>query len=330
MKVTKHGNKYRIQIMVDGKRHNISFDHHPNQIEISRAVAEVTSQYKTDVNNCTFRQACDIYLTTKSNVLSPATVRGYRSLVKIIPDDFMEKRVLSITNINVQTLVNDYAVDHSPKTVSNYAHFVTCVLSYHGIDIKPPQLPQREKKSTYIPSVDDIQKILEQIQDTKYMIPITLLLFGLRRSELCALDISDLHGNELTINKALVQDDKMEWKEKTTKTTASTRTIIIPDDLADKIREQGYIYKGHPCMLYRTLHNAQQAASIPPFPLHNLRHFFASYLHARGFSNKVVQDMGGWATTSTVLQTVYQHAMDVEQNKTKMADDIGSIIKPKE
>ena len=48
----------------------------------------------------------------------------------------------------------------------------------------------------------------------------------------------------LTINKAKVQNEKKQWIIKTTKTSDSTRIISIPSELADLIRETGYIYKG--------------------------------------------------------------------------------------
>lgn len=70
------------------------------------------------------------------------------------------------------------------------------------------------------------------------------------------------------------------WVEKTTKTTSSTREIVIPMEIADKVREKGYIYKGHPNSITRFLENTEDALGIPRFPLHKLRHYFASKMSA--------------------------------------------------
>lgn len=75
-----------------------------------------------------------------------------------------------------------------------------------------------------------------------------------------------LDGDVLSINKALVQDENKEWVVKTTKTTESTRTIIIPMELADKIRNQGYVYKGHPNSITDCLTRVEKNLESRTFP----------------------------------------------------------------
>ena len=71
--------------------------------------------------------------------------------------------------------------------------------------------------------------------------PLLCVIFnGLRRSEICALTIDDVDGDTVSINKALVLDKDKNWVVKTTKTTASTRTIVIPSHIADLIRTKWY------------------------------------------------------------------------------------------
>ena len=70
----------------------------------------------------------------------------------------------------------------------------------------------------------------------------------------------------------MVQNEDREWVIKSTKATESTRDIIIPQELADKIREQGYIYKGHPNRITRNLALVEEKLGIPHFSLHKLRH----------------------------------------------------------
>ena len=85
-------------------------------------------------------------------------------------------------------------------------------------------LPMKEKKSEYIPSAEDVKRIFAEVKGTRYEVPLSLAALGLRRSEICALEMSDLNGCELAINKAVVLNKNQEWTVKPTKTTDSTRT----------------------------------------------------------------------------------------------------------
>ena len=165
----------------------------------------------------------------------------------------------------------------SPKSVSNHHGFISAVLNVFSPNLKlNTTLPQKSKNEPYIPSDDDVKRILEYASGSKYEIPIVLACYGLRRSEICALTPEDLDGDVVTINKALVQDENKEWIVKQTKTVESTRKIIIPVEIADKIREQGYIYIGHPGKISDYLYRTQKKLGIERFSIHKLRHYFAS------------------------------------------------------
>ena len=92
------------------------------------------------------------------------------------------------------------------------------------------------------------------------------------------------------------------------------------------IRKQGYIYNGMPGTLYKMLQKFQDKAGIPHFSLHKMRHFFASYMHSKGYTDKQIQAVAGWKTDK-VLKEVYQHAMDMDEAKAKMSSDISSLLK---
>lgn len=316
---------YRVRQSKNGKRYTLTFDHKPTSAEISLEMAKKIEKAELNIADMTFERACETYIDAKSNILSPTTISGYKSLIKNIPEYFKATKIQNITTLMLQKYINDYSSGHSPKSTSNMNGFIVSVLKFSGIEIKSPKLPQKEKKDLYIPTKEDVKRIFDAVKGTRYEIPFFLLMLGLRRSETCALELSDLKGNELTVNKAKVQNYDKEWVIKSTKTTESTRTIIIPDDLAEKIRQQGYIYKGAPNRLYLKLRDIQTELGIPRFPLHKLRHFFASYLHNEGFTDKQIQAMGGWKT-SNVLRSVYEHAMEIEEAKKSASEKIGNIF----
>lgn len=313
---------YRISEMRNNNRVRITIDHKPTKNEAKELIEKKIGSY---CNSDSFEYAADIYIRNKENVLSPATIRGYRSIVNNMDKSFKSLPLDKITHQVLQTYINKFAANHSPKSVRNQNGFIIAVLKYNGSDIKSPTLPQKEKKPVYIPSEEDVKRILQEFKGHRYEAFIILATMGLRRSEICALTPDDLKGNVLTINKALVQNENKEWIVKSTKTTESTRTIIIPDPVVDLLNEKGF-YEGNPENLYFNLRRAQKRLDIPLFPLHKLRHFFASYMHDLGYSDKQIQEFGGWKTDE-VMKTVYQHAMEMDKAKSNMANNIGNLLK---
>ena len=318
---------YRVRKMVNGKKYTLTLDHKPTEKEVLVLLAgKMAKQGNIMSEKTPFKQACEAYVESKSNILSPSSVRGYKSLIKQISASLAATPVEKVTKPMVQNEINKYSCGHSSKTISNYHGFIVSVLKYYGNEIHGITLPQKEKKSPYIPTEQEVHAIFNELKSTKYEIPIFLCSMGLRRSEVCALQITDLSpDNVLTINKAKVQNENNEWVIKSTKTTESTRTIIIPDYIADKIRQQGYVYDGFPNLLYKHLSDVQTKLGIKHFSLHKMRHFFASYMHNLGYSDKQIQEMGGWKTDG-VMKTVYQHAMDMEEAKRKMSANFASLI----
>ncbi|MBD5556425.1 MAG: site-specific integrase, partial [Roseburia sp.] len=146
----------------------------------------------------------------------------------------------------------------------------------------------------YILSEDDIKKIFDCAKSPEYEIPIILACYGMRRLEICVLVSEDIGRDIVTINKALVQDENKNWIVKPTKTTESTRKIIILSEIANKIREQGYVYRGFLGKISDFLLRTQKKLGIQHFSIHKLRHYFASKMSALNVPEADILRMGGW------------------------------------
>ena len=312
---------YRIKEMRDGKTYRITVDHKPTKAEALKLIQDKLVGFN---NNTSFEKAADFYIKSKLNILSPSTIRGYRAVLKNLDENFLKTPLDRITLPMLQTLINQYSATHTPKTVRNINGFIISVMKYYGSNIQSPRLPQKEKKSVYIPTEEEVKAILNDAKGSKYEVAFILGTLGLRRSEICALTKDDLEGNVLTINKALVQDEDNNWVIKSTKTTDSTRTIVVPDYVANLINETGVCEYG-PHAIYQALQRSQKRLGIKQFPFHKLRHFFASYMHNSGYTDKQIQEFGGWKT-SAVMSTVYQHAMEMDKVKSSMAANIGGLL----
>ncbi len=323
MKIEKlPSGSYRIRKMYKGKTYTVVFNYKPTQKEAMQAMAAELDKVKCSGAQMTFFKAAENYVDMKRNVLSPKTIKEYGETIRRFPEWFSSLPVTDITQVHINKLVNELSRDKSPKTVRNYHGFLTAVLGtfYPGLRISTT-LPQRIKSEPYTPSREDVKRILAEIKGTPYEIPITLACFGMRRSEICALQPEDVEGDVVHITKAMVQNEQKEWVIKTTKTTSSTRDIIIPMELADQIRKQGYVCKCYPGMIAQTLSTIERKLDIPHFSLHKLRHYFASEMSAMGVPEADILRLGGWETDH-VMKSVYRHSMiDKEESAKREAAD---------
>lgn len=316
---------YRIREMVDGKIYSVTVDHKPTQKEARTLISELISKKDIISSKMLFKQACGAYIESRSNLLSPSSIRGYKGIIRQISDRLLRTPIGSITKPMIQTEVNNYSANHSPKSTYNFSGFIISVLNFYGNEIGKITLPQKEKKSPYIPTEEEVHAIYEAVKDTKYYVPLLLAGNGLRRSEICALQPNDLNGCYLTINKAKVQNENKEWVIKSTKTTESTRVIKLNDTLVKIINERGITYDGHPELIYRKLTETQKKLGIQHFPLHKMRHFYASYMHKLGIPSKIIQHDGGWKTDS-IMKTVYTHAMEDEEQQAIINSALEKLI----
>ena len=322
MKIEKRGkNSYRVKKMVHGNTYSITYDHKPTDIEVMRDMAEIADSAPVKGS---FFSCAHSYIESKSNILSPKTIREYLFYAdNSLPDDFKKKNINQITQQDIQSVINDYSVDHAPKTVRNVHAFISAVLGQFRPSMAiRTTLPQKLQHEPYTPSEDDVRRILEASKDdhTNHII-FKLGCMGLRRSEIAALELSDIEGNTLSITKAKVQNKNLEWVIKSTKTGAGRRRIYISDSLVKEIREQGYVYNRHPGQMLSALNRYQDKLGIPRFRFHDLRHFCATYAHYLGVSEANIMYTLGWESDYT-MKRVYRHEMNTMATQKRLFDGL--------
>ena len=315
-KISAHN--YRITKMYKGKRYHMSLTRKPSKAEAERLIWQLIEATPEVGHYQSFETAANTYMESKSNILSPSSLRGYKSMLRNIPDDFKHKPISMIGQLDIQNLINDYAGTHSAKSTRNLNGFIGSVIR----SIAPSSnfritLPQKDHRDFYVPEDDDIDAILNYCAGTKYEIALWLATYGLRRGEICAFTSSDIDkDNIITVNKALVEDDDGNWHIKVTKTTDSTRKLQVSDYVADLIRAcDGKIFDGYPNSIIRYLNRAQDALGIDRFSLHTMRHYFAS--SAREIlPDGYVEKLGGWKPGSKIMKSVYDYQ---KEKQTKEA-----------
>ena len=315
MNITKlpSGN-YRIRETVNGINYSKTIKFKPKKYEAEQIIAEMIGNGDTSVVRITVEAAMRKLLERKEKKLSPSTISRYYGYINNYPKELLGLPLSVLTDDLLQKYINQMSKGKSRKYMKNLVSFLKSSITeyrkkYHP-DVYVPTDDGISKSQRYEPVDSDIKAIVKEIQGSVYEIPIKLAMLGLRRSEICALTINDVGDCSVKINKVLVLDKDKKWVVKRLlKNGDIERTVFIPKELELKIREQGFIYEGHPGSIGRYLSVTLQKLHIEHFSLHRLRHYYASVSHAIGLPDAYIMRNGGWKTDE-VLKRVYRHAQD--------------------
>lgn len=273
-----------------------------DQLELS------LSKLNVDFNDMTLEQAYDMYIKSKSDVLSPATIAGYERSKRNHFQELMHFKLSKLNQIMIQNAVNSLSATHSSKTVRNAHGLLSAVLKvyYPNLQLRTT-LPQKVKPEYIVPTTAEINKLLE-LANNKVRLPVLLASQGgLRRSEICALTIDDFSEFGVYVNKAAVFDKNKKIIIKTTKTESGTRFVPLPPAVIAEARKWKY-FGIKPSTLSSAYERLLEKADVPRFSFHKLRHYYASELHAQGIPDQYIAQYGGWATVD-MLHKIYQHTM---------------------
>ena len=103
------------------------------------------------------------------------------------------------------------------------------------------------------------------------------------------------------------------------KNETSIRQIPIPEDVANMIKAQGYVYNGHPNSISAFIDKFCKENNIEHFSVHKLRHYFCSRLSAENIDVETIISLSGHKT-DYVMKTVYRHPIDkkVQEASSKL------------
>lgn len=273
----------------------------------------------------TLSKAIDKYIEARSNVLSPATIRGY----KIIQNNrFQSVMSTPIDQIKSwQDVVNLEAKLCSAKTLKNAYLFVCSVLRENDVSPGKVQLPQVIAAPREFLDHEQITKFLKAVEGKECEMAALLALHSLRRSELLALEKRsvDLKKNTIAVKGAVVPDENNHYvKKATNKNASSVRTVPI---MIPRLKElvaaapDGPLVTSYANNVGRSINYACKSAGLPEVGVHGLRHSFASLAYHLGLSEMETMELGGWADHTT-MHKIYTHISkkDKETAVNKMAD----------
>lgn len=279
----------------------------------------------------TFLDAANRYIDAKKNVLSPNTIRSYKTILKRL-EGIYSVRMSRLDSERIQRVIDRLSADDlSAKTVRNTYGFITVVMSmFEPSTVLTVTLPEKEHHETLIPSQEEVRRMIEEAYSPDLKIAIQLAAFcSLRSGEACALSRDMVYKDHIRIARTLVLADDGSWIVKNSpKTQAGYRDIPVPDALMAQIRaserEDGRIIKYTPTSLRNAFQRLNRKLKYPQYRFHALRHYFATSCHNQGVPDKVIAKLGGWEDVGT-LHKIYQHATpDKLEEASQVLNDLYS------
>lgn len=281
-------------------------------------------------SSMTVGQAIDRYISEKSKVLSPYTIKGYNTIRRCYFPALMNINLTDLEQRDIQqAIIREQVLGKSPKTIKNAHGLLTATLSeYRPKFHTESKLPKAAKDEYDIFSEEDMQKVWKAAKGDKYELAILLASwFGLRMSEVRGLKFVDVlfgaPGPHLHIQRARIRVKGRDI-DKEPKTAAGNRIIKIPPLIKDKIieayRESGDLsYDRYICPYSISAINKGfiricKKAGVKPCRFHDLRHFAASVSLALGVPDKYSMKRMGHATEN-MLKTTYQHTMKSKEEE---------------
>lgn len=266
----------------------------------------------------TVAEAVERYIKGRDGILSPSTIKAYRSYQAHRLQTLMPRRISTLTPSVCQQAIAAEARQTSAKTVRNAWGLVFAAVQAEDPDFRcHVTLPAKQAPKGRAITPEELREIFDHVRGTRYELPILLDAFlGLRRSELYALRKRDFDFDRgtVTIRRAYVQTPEGGWVEReATKTAAGYRVLSVDPALikaVEGVECAERLFEGiHPNTLYTHLKRITEAHGLPHVRVHDFRHTFASVSHLLGVPDHYTMAAGGWASRP-VMDAVYTHAID--------------------
>lgn len=302
---------YRCRVMVNGQKKSFTA---PTKREAEQAALEYKIGILAEENEkpeITIRKAIDEYLTLKSGVLSPASVRGHRIKQRCYLQSIMDIPLSKLSVSAIQHAINTEKC--SPKTIRETWALIRPALKRYSVSYDV-SLPAVQSDEHAFLSAEEIPVFLKEAEGSKYEIAFLLALHSLRVSEILGLrwENVDLEKQSITVRGATLFDENNKLVNKpTNKNRSSRRTIpiMIPrlfQLLSDAERTSEFVVIANPNSIRASANKICRKANLPEVGTHGLRHSFCSLAYKLGISEKVTMQLGGWSDYGT-MRKIYTH-----------------------
>lgn len=296
----------------------------PSRKEAEFLAAQWSLRRNTRPEDLTVSEALARYIDGNEPVLSPSTVKKYRSMARTHFSQLNNITLRHLTSAKAQSWISALSRSISPKTVSCVYGLLTATLSQLAPDlILHVKLPRRVPKELDIPTPEDVALLIAEAPDDFKAVLVIASSMGLRRGEISALTWSDVRDGALYISRSYVQGTDKIWILRPPKTNAGVRSIPIPPAALPCLTPPpdadpaGRIIPLTPDAITRRFERLTARLGMS-YHFHALRHYYDSILLTLGVPDKYIMARMGHATPSMTKQ-VYQHVMQHKDDQITLA-----------
>lgn len=292
----------------------------------------MAASYKTQklmsASSMTVGEAISRYIESKTNVLSPTTIHGYKKIQKNHMTDLQKIPLSDLTREAIQKCVNNEARTSSAKTISNvYGLLRAAVTMQEPEFVFNIRLPRRVRPLRR--DLPTSETVFNAVRGTPVELPVLLALWlCLRLSEVRGVKKTAIHGDTLYIERVIVTVGREHVEKELAKTDSSRRIVRLPPRLKKMIlsQEGDYATELTGKAIYSRFTRLMEKHGYPNIRFHDLRHISASDMNRLGITDRVAADRGGWSTTST-MRSVYQHSFSTDrENAEQIINDFYSSL----
>lgn len=266
----------------------------------------------------TLSEAIDKYIEDRENILSPSTIKSYKS--------YQKHRIQSVidlplsANINWQRVINQESKEVSPKTVKNVWGMVTAVLNDNKVAYEDVALPARIKGDPVFLQPEEIKTLVKVVEGHRFEMIYLLCLHGLRRSEACAMKPENIKDGYIHVRGAKVYNADGEFiLRKENKTYESHRDLPVMIERLNILASQcstEFLVTNKPSSAVHPLKTVCRQNNLTEVNLHQLRHSFASLCYHLGIPEMQCMEFGGWSDIN-VMRKIYTHLASTDRKKAE-------------
>lgn len=301
---------------------------------------EIENKNFTNIGNIKLVDWINEWIELNRDRISPSTHSTYKLYSKVHYAPYFKNLKLSqVTEIHVRRFMAEQLKKLSPTTVRKHISVLKRILE-DALKQKNPargvKLPAKRKYVPYVYSDEEFERLHNIVRGTRDELIILLAAWcGLRRGEIFALKPNDIDwGNGIIrVDEAVSINEDYMYVDKSPKSSKGFREVVVPDYLMGLLEGQRRAQKEIPERLFpiRADHYSSCFAelirdnNLPHIRFHDLRHYHASWLYARGVPDQYAAQRLGHDIQ--ILKSIYQHlGLD---KKTEMDNSIRQMFNPK-
>ena len=315
--------------VISGKKVTKCFTVHPKDCQGNTKKAKKLSEHlasewqlaadEVACSGMNIRQALDSYIHDRSKVLSPSTITNYKNLVPFY-EPLFDLSVDDIKTADIQSLINEWSVSVTAKTIKNRTSLLLSALDYAECDKKfRLRYPKSIAKQILSPDLEDVQMLLQNSPEDFKPVLYLAAIGGLRRGELAALKQKDISRDMRTIYvHADIVLDGNKWIYKPFPKNAQAGSLVLSKFIIDMLPysedPEAFVFGMNPTQISRRYERLCKKLGFQ-YNLHSLRHFAASFRSDLGIPRKYIEEVGRWESGSKILERVYDNGLESSRKK---------------